>query len=205
MFFLYTLAITVLVFAVVITRYILNSYPTYYLVVRVYNVIEYSLLAFLFFLYINKKVIRTVLLYSIIPYILFCIYDFIIAKEPTLAFFPLIVEYLVLLIFIIYFFFEVMQSSVVEPIYQKAIFWICVAFILNFSGNFFLLLASINSFNNDAFRDTFTIINGSVTILKNIFLCIAVVIKETNNNNQFLKGFSIDSDLDTCLPFKNQN
>lgn len=204
-FFLYTLLITLLVIAVVITRYILDSYSSYYIVVRVYNVIEYSALAYLFFLYIKSKLIRTALLYSIIPYTLFCIFDFITAKEPTLALVPLIIEYIVLLLFIVYFFFEVMQQTIVEPIYQKAIFWISVAFIINFSGNFFLLLSSLNSFNNETFRNTFIVINGSVTILKNIFLCIAVVLKENNNDNQVLKDLSIDSELDSFLSFKRQN
>ncbi len=202
MFFFYTLFITVLVLAVVFTRYILNSYPSYYLVVRVYNIIEYSTLSYLFFLYIRSKIIRTILLYSIIPYTLFCIYDFIRAKEPALAFVPLVIEYIVLLLFIIYFFFEVMQQSIVEPIYQKSIFWICVAFIINFSGNFFLLLSSISNYDDAKFRNAFLIINGTLTVVKNVLLCIAVVIKENNNNNQSLKDLSIDSELDTYLPFK---
>ncbi len=204
-FFLYTSLITILVLAVVITRYILNSYEDYYLVIRIYNVIEYSSLAYLFFLYIKNKLIRKILLYSIVPYFLFCIYDFVIAKEPTLAFRPLIIEYIVLLLFIIYFFFEVMQENIVEPIYQKSIFWICVAFIINFSGNFFLLLSSISSFQDASFRNTFTIINGTVTILKNVLLCIAVVLKETNSNIQFYRHPSLDSKLDSVLPLKNQN
>ena len=98
-----------------------------------------------------------------------------------------------------------MQETVVEPIYQKAIFWISVAFIINFSGNFFLLLSSINSFQDEAFRSTFTIIYSSVTILKNILLCIAVTVRENKNDNQFLNNLSLDSELDTHLPFKNQN
>ncbi|MBK8610258.1 MAG: hypothetical protein IPL84_09995 [Chitinophagaceae bacterium] len=98
-----------------------------------------------------------------------------------------------------------MQNSIVEPIYQKAIFWICVAFIINFSGNFFLLLASLNSFDDEAFRKTFTIINGSVTIIKNIFLCIAVTLKENKPNDEFINDISIDSKLDTNLPFKTKN
>lgn len=98
-----------------------------------------------------------------------------------------------------------MQETIVEPIYQKSIFWICVAFIINFSGNFFLLLSSISSYQDATFRDTFTIINGTVTILKNVFLCIAVVLNENKNDTHFLNTPSIDSELDTYLPFKNQN
>ena len=159
------------------------------------------MLSYLFYLYIKNKYIRNILLFSSIPYILFCIYDFIIAKEPSLAFYPLIIEYLVLLLFIVYFFFEVIQESIVEPIYHKAIFWISVAFITNFSGNFFLLLSSINSFQDEEFRYTFTIIYSSVTILKNILLCISVIVNENNNEDQLLKDNFIE--LDSFLPFKN--
>ena len=194
--------ITILIIAVLVTRYIYGSFEKYYLVTRLYNVLEYSLLAYLFYLYIKNKFIRAILLYSTIPYFLFCIYDFIISQEPSLAFFPLITEYLSLLLFIIYFFFEVIQESVVEPIYHKAIFWISVAFIINFSGNFFLLLSSVNSFQDEAFRYTFTIIYSSVTILKNILLCVSVTIKE-KNENQFLDGTPIDSELDNYLVFEN--
>lgn len=96
-----------------------------------------------------------------------------------------------------------MQENVVEPIYQKAIFWISVAFIINFSGNFFLFLYSKTSYNDDAFRRQFLIINTSVTILKNILLCIAVTIKENKTDSQSLNFMTIDSQLDTDLPFKN--
>ena len=188
-----------------ITRYIYGSLENYYLITRIYNVLEYSLLSYLFYLYIKNKIIRNILLLSTIPYVIFCIYDFVVAKEPSLAFSPLIIEYLVLLLFIVYFFFEVIQESVVEPIYNKTIFWISVAFIINFSGNFFLLLSSVNSFQDEAFRYAFTIIYSSVTILKNILLCIAVTLKENQNDNQIFDNISIDSELDTYLPFKNKN
>ncbi|MGB5007937.1 MAG: hypothetical protein WBO39_13445, partial [Ferruginibacter sp.] len=94
---------------------------------------------------------------------------------------------------------------VVEPIYHKTIFWISVAFIINFSGNFFLFLYSKTSYNYEAFRRQFLIIYSSVTIIKNILLCIAVALKETKIDNQNLNLSSIDSELDSYLPFKQQN
>jgi hypothetical protein len=189
---------------VLITRYGFESFPAYYLVTRLYNVIEYSLLAYLFFLYVKNKVVRKVLISSIIPFTVFALYDYFTASKPALPFLPLIFEYLFLLIFIIYFFFEVLQETVIEPIYHKSIFWISVAFILNFSGNFFLLLSSVNSFDNEAFRDTFTIIYSSVTILKNVLLCISVYIKENKNENDSFTDITIDPELDKYLPFKNK-
>jgi hypothetical protein len=126
-----------------------------------------------------------------------------VTAKPALPFFPLISEYLILLVFIIYFFFEVLQETVVEPIYHKAIFWISVAFIINFSGNFFLLLYSIKNFDNEMFRNTFTIIYSSVTILKNILLCISVTVKESRQDN-ISPPDQIDIDLDSFHPIKNK-
>ncbi len=205
MFLLYTCVIAILVISVIVTRYLLDSLANYYLITRIYNILEYSILAYLFHLYIKNRIARKILLFSIIPFVIFCIYDFFQASKPALPFLPLIYEYLFLLIFIVYFFFEVMQQSVMEPIYNKAIFWISVGFIINFSGNFFLLLASVNSFDNEAFRNTFTIMYSSVTILKNILLSISSAIKENiNNSNNDFDAMSLDPDLEPYQPSKNQ-
>jgi hypothetical protein len=90
-----------------------------------------------------------------------------------------------------------MQEAIVEvPIYQKTIFWISVAFIVNFSGNFFLFLFSKNSDQNDAiFRNQYTVIYSTVTIIKNLLLCISVFIKDnsTKESNKII----FDGDLDS--------
>ena len=171
--------------------------------VRVYNVIEYSLLAYFFSLYITNKYIRIILKFSVIGYLIFCIYSFINAKVPEMPFVPASIEHILLLIFIIYYFFEVMQLSAVEPIYQKAIFWICVAFIINSSGNFFLFLYSKNSYNDEAFKKQYTLIYTTVTVLKNLLLCIAISIKEKPEDHP--QTNFLDVDLDSFNPIKKQN
>ena len=96
-----------------------------------------------------------------------------------------------------------MQENVVDPIYSKAIFWISVAFIINFSGNFFVFIYSKTSYNDDSFKRQFTIIYSSVTILKNILLCIGVMIKEKKSMNT-LNGISnFDSESESFNPFQN--
>ncbi len=95
-----------------------------------------------------------------------------------------------------------MQDSAIEPIYQKAVFWISAAFILNFSGNFFLFLYSKNSFDDDAFRRHYNIIYGTVTFVKNILLCISILIKENNQNS---KNYPFDSSFDVFQPITKQN
>ena len=150
--------------------YIYKSKENYYLVVRVYNIIEFSLLAYFFSFYLKNRLVKKLLLLLSLGYFLFCLYDFLKETVPQMPFIPLSIEHILLLIIIIYYFFEVMQVSTIEPIYQRAIFWISVAFIINSAGNFFLFLYSKNSFNDDAFKKQYTLIYTTVTVLKNLLL-----------------------------------
>jgi hypothetical protein len=201
-FFLYLLVIAILVLIGFISLYVYGAKSAYHDIARVYNVIEYTFLAYFFSLYIKNNIVKKVLFYSPIPFFIFCIIDFLNAKESTIPFLPVSIEYLVLLVFIIYFFFEVLQENLVEPIYSKAIFWIAVAFIINFSGNFFLFIYSKVSFKDEAFQSQFTIIYSTVTILKDILLCIGVIMKENNKINHISSTMPLETELDTFYPFQ---
>ncbi len=164
---------------------------------------EYSLLAYFFSFYIKNKYLKKSLQISTIAYFIFCVYDFSIEKVPGMPFLPASVEHILLLIFIVYYFYEVLQESVVEPIYQKAIFWICVAFIINSSGNFFLFLYGKNSYNDESFQKQYTLIYVTVTVIKNLLLCISILIKEKKEDP--LSNSLINIDLDSLDPFKNRH
>lgn len=201
-FFLYTILIAILVIVGFSLLYIFKSSQNYYLVVRVYIVIEYSLLTYFFSLYIKNKVVRKILIYSPLIFLLFCLYDYSIEKVPGLPFVPASVAHMALLCFIIYYFFEIMQSTVVEPIYQKAIFWICVAFIINSSGNFFLFLYARTSLDDDTFKRQYTIIYTTVTVIKNLLLCISILIKEKKDAEAL--HHPLDIDLDSFNPIRHK-
>lgn len=196
-FFIYTILITVLVITGFTILYFFESKEYYYLAARFYTVIEYSTLAYFFSLYIKKKLIKNLLLFSIVPYIVFCFYSYIKQKVPELPFIPVSIEHVLLLIFILYYFFETIQNLTTEPVYQKAIFWVSVAFIINSAGNFFLFLYSRISFNDEAFKDQYTIIYSTVTLLKNILLCISIPIKESPRKSILDESLNVDLD-----PFK---
>ena len=175
--------------------YIYKSKENYYLVAKIYILIEFALLTYFFSLYIHNKFIKKLLLFSPVAFLLFCVYDFIIEKVPGIPFLPVTVAHVTLLCFIVYYFFEVMKESVVEPIYQKAIFWISVAFIINSTGNFFLFLYAKFSYNVDVFKTPqYTIIYTTVTVLKNLLLCISILIKEKKENAPSNSLFDIDLD-----------
>lgn len=108
-----------------------------------------------------------------------CAFDFFTAEDSSIAFLPLVVECTVFLITIVFLFFELIQDDeIIIPISQTTIFWIAAAFILYFAGNFVLFMYAKISIQDESFRKNYTFIYSSVTILKNILLCIGVTIKE---------------------------
>jgi hypothetical protein len=197
LFFVYTGLIFVLTTISFTLLYGYKLKDAYYNLIRVYNLLDYWILAYFFSLHIKNKIFKKGLLFSIIPFTIFCISDFLSTGKPSLPYFPLAIEYVCLLVFILYFFFEVMQNTVSEPIYQKGVFWISVAFIINFSGNFFLFLYSKNSYNNNAdFQKYYVIIYGTITIIKNILLCISARTHQENTTPH-----SEINNLESPLPF----
>jgi hypothetical protein len=194
-FFLYTIFTSLLVIVGFCLLYVYQSPENYYLIARTYVIIEFSLLTYLFHFYIKNKFVKKIILYSPVVFLVFCIFQFVLEKIPGIPFLPISVAHIALLCFIIYYLFEVMQETVLEPIYQKAIFWISVAFIINSAGNFFLFLYSKNSFNEDPnFKRQYTIIYTTVTVIKNLLLCISILIKENPKNDSDNLTFDVDLD-----------
>ncbi len=120
-----------------------------------------------------------------------------------MPFLPISIEHIIILIFTLYFFFEVLQELVVEPIYSKAIFWILVAFLINSAGNFFLFIYLKNSFNDANFQKQYTIIYTTITVFKNLLLSISIIIKDSPKNES--DNLLFDVDLDSLNPYKNQH
>ncbi len=132
---------------------------------------------------------------------LFSIYDYIRSPKNVFGSTLAAVECLIMIILIVYFFFERMKYYTIIPLYQKTSFWILVGLILYFAGNFFLLLYARTMINNSAFRYQYDIIYSTFNILKNMFICIAILINEPVENNQNL--FPPNSSL-PINPFKNK-
>ena len=119
------------------------------------------------------------------------------------SYIPLAVECLVLVIYIIYFFFEKIQISTPIPIYTTCIFWIAVAFIFYCSGNFFLFLYSNVAIKNEQFQSQYTVIYSTFTILKNILLCLGISLNRSDQVYQQPIYFNQDDDLGFNLKSKN--
>lgn len=186
---MYATCVAFLVSIGVFIRFYLNSVNGFYIITRIYDIVEYTLLSYFFSLHLKNNTIRLILVYSAIPFCIYCLYDFFIAKEPAFAFLPLVTECLVLLSVIIYIFYEKNQIVSKIPLNKSYFFWIAVAFMVYASGNFFLFLYSKNTYNanDETFKNYYTIIYSVITILKNILLCTGISLNSKNlgvDNNQ---------------------
>ncbi len=115
-------------------------------------------------------------------------------------------ESLFFIILIIYFFYEKIKQDVNEPLFNGFIFWLAVAFLINFAGNFLLFVYSETSNKETDFKTNYTIIYSIVTVVKNILLCIAASIKEPIKDNKVsFNGLIPESDFKDILNPHNPN
>lgn len=162
---------------------------------------EFSLLSFYFSLNTKNIIAKKIIVFLIIPFVCYCIYDYISADTPSFAFLPLVIECLTLLAVLIFLFYEKIKNITQILLYETSFFWIAVAFVFYFSGNFFLFLYSQNSYHDQTFKDQYTIIYTCVTVIKNILLCIGVSIKDKDIKAAEAEPMFLDDDLD--MPKRN--
>ncbi|MBL0147081.1 MAG: hypothetical protein IPP48_16560 [Chitinophagaceae bacterium] len=148
---------------------------------------------------------KKIVLFAIIPFVLLSILDFTTSIKGTFSFVPLVVECLVILTYILYFFYEKMRSDIFTPAYQTRAFWIAVAFTLFCSGNFFLFLYSNNSVKDDLYKLQYTIIYSTFTILKNLFICIGLSIKEPTTVGSNIQHGKVDDIWEIPIDYKKTN
>ena len=202
-FFIYLTLLFVLVLPVFYFRYISPSSIPRLIFLRIFLIVEFVSISLVFYYNINKKLIKKIIL--IVPwfFILFSVYDYVDSTKGQFSYIPLAVECLILVIYIIYFFFEKIQINTPTPIYTTHIFWIAVAFIFYCSGNFFLFLYSNVAIKNEQFQNQYTVIYSTFTILKNILLCLGISL---NSSEQIYKQpifFIQDNTLGFNLNSKN--
>lgn len=202
-FFIYTILLSLFVILNIIAINILKSKPLYFNVIRVYTIVEYALFAiFLNQLYKNK-VAKKIVLYSIIPFVLFCILNYL-SNGSKFSSYPLLTEFLAFIVFIIYFFYEKMKTEVVNPLYQSITFWICVGLFLYFTGNFFYLLF-IDSTTDKIVLQQLRTIYSIVTISKNILLSLAFLANEQVESTEDSFNIPNELNLDSFNPKNNLN
>ncbi len=182
-FFVYSAALALFSAVTFFSLKVHVSYSLYYLILRVFSIIEYSLVALFVYNTITNPICRRIILYSIIPFALIAIIDYLVNDRTQFNNHSNIISSLLLILVIIYFFFEKMKTVVMAPLYLSIVFWISVSFFLYFTGTFFFFLF-IKSSTDPQFFEVMNTTYSSVTLLKNIILCLSLLASETEEKDE---------------------
>ena len=202
-FFIYTIVLASFAIIGTISLYLVKSKDLYLLTVKLYTLAEYILFAILLNNFYINKIAKKIVLFSIIPFTIFCLINYYITKS-SYSNYPLLIEFLSFIVFIIYFFYEKMKTVVSYPLYQSISFWICVGLFLYFTGNFFFLLFSSSSTDKN-FTHQMKVIYSLVTITKNILLSFSFFATEFIESNEDSLNLPSELDLDSFYPNNNLN
>jgi hypothetical protein len=203
-FFVYTILLISLVLIFALCRYIFKSHQAYLIFERLFIIAEFALISRFFILNISESKLKKVINLLIIPIVLFSVYDYVSSFNQDFTYYPLVLECLLFPLVIILFFYEKMKYSTQYPIYLSPAFWIAVAFLIFSTGNFFLFLFSKMLLQNAENKKLYNDIYGFFTILKNILLCVAVIVFKNSEIKNETSDINVNLELETFIPYNNQ-
>ena len=176
-FFIYCILLGIFSSASIYVLKFQNSKSIYLFLVTLYVAFEYAILVSFFSLFFHNKTFKKIILFSIIPFWSYCIYNFFVSAQNTFNNYPALVEFSVFIIILLYYFYEKMTVVSNIPLFKSISFWICVGLFIYFTGNLFFLLFIWSTSDKGLLKEMF-IIYSLVTIAKNIILASAWFAKE---------------------------
>lgn len=169
---------------------------------RIFPLIECPLLCYFYYLSLKRSNTKKVIL--LFGAFFLCgvfLYDLLTNKQKP-SFLPLSLEGFFFTLVILYYFYEKVKYINDIPIYSIATFWISIAFLLNFSGTFFLYLFSYTMSKEPSFQDQYHIIYAAFTISKNILLCTGIFVNRNAIVSQKTTFIEPDLDFERFYPLK---
>lgn len=203
-FFVYTI---LLAFFSTAALYVLNyehSRSAYLFILRVYIAIEYAILVYFFSILFQNIILRKIVLLSIVPFWIYCIYNFFVSKPDTFNNYPALIQFSVFILVIIYYFYEKMRVVSSMPLYKSISFWLCVGLFIYFTGNLFFLLFATSATDKDIIKQML-LIYSAVTITKNIILGSAWFANESVSSDADIIQLPENMNLDDDFNFTKTN
>jgi hypothetical protein len=203
-FFIYTCVLSFFVLLSLVSIYFFKSMKYYVLFVKCYTLFEYTIVAYFLISLLKNQTFKYIIWVSIPLFLCVAFSFYFLINTATYSTTPAIIEFLMFIVFIIYFFYEKMKTVIIYPLYQSVSFWICVAFFLYFTGNFFFFVF-VHSSTDTKFVNERRLIYSLVTITKNILLCLALFTNENLETNEDELQIPNDLNLDEFTLIKPNN
>lgn len=139
-----------------------------------YTFLEYAFFAFFFWYNIKNQRFRKLIIILSVLFLLFQIVYFLKTMLIRLDSVPIGVETILLLVYILYFFYEFSQKLNDQYIYNHYCFWISIGVLIYLGGSFFFYIL-INHLNNDQVQ-TFGNMTFMAEMIKNILFTVSIFI-----------------------------
>lgn len=150
-----------------------------------FTVVEYSLFTYAIFLNIKKSLYKRIIIAISPIFFMFAIFQFFNPEvKNNIDSISITIEYILLIIYSLFYFFEELNEPNTTFIYSSHSFWIVVGILIYSTGTFFFFMQSNNLSDEEWYR--WSVINDIFTIIKNLFFSIAIVIrKNISSENSF--------------------
>jgi len=162
-----------------------------------FTIVEYSFFCYFIYVILPKGSIKRSIVYIWTAFLLFALIDYIFFSKP-LEWDSIVsgVECIIVLCLCIYYLYSQIKGTNNLLIYSTFDFWVVIAFLIYFSGTFFLYLMTDRMMHNLSFQKLYLIINIAFNIIKNILLCVAMTMKLNHTVNQQKSAIpELDDDL----------
>lgn len=144
---------------------------------RLFTILEYTLLCYFLYSILTTRVLKRILVYLSISFYFVCFYDGLYSKSRTFDSLPSGYSALLLIFFSLFSLYELLRSADQSFVYERTKFWFTTAYIIYFSGTFFIFISAQGNFENPIYFSFFQSLNDFFTIARNIMFGLAFIIK----------------------------
>ncbi len=173
---MYRIGVFVLFIASFIAGYLkmkTGSYDFIYILINLSTLFEFVVPTYFVYCLLDAEVFRKIIR-IITPVILFfSLVYYTWFGWVTLYTLPMMVSFFVLMVYLIFYFYEKVRTVTSYPLSQTISFWICVGFFIFITGSFFFPIM-FNTSDNNSLQENIRIIYSVMTIVKTIIFCIAL-------------------------------
>ena len=168
-----------------------------------FTVVEFSFFSFFIYIILPVSWIKRAIPFVAGGFIVFALSDYFFFTETNqFDSIAIGIESIIILILCISYLFIQIKGANSLLIYSTFNFWVVIAFLIYFSGTFFLYLMTDRMMSSPSFQKLYLIINISFNIIKNILLCVAMTMKL---NHTVSEQKNVIPDLDDDLYIQKQN
>jgi len=160
-----------------------RDYPT--LTITVYSfftILEYTLFSLFIYYVLKNKHFKRIIVFTSVLFLAFSLYYFFtnIGAPKTFDSPSASIETILVIIFCIFFLFDQINNPEIVMIYESHRFWIVAGFLIYTAGELFFFIYAADFTKEE--KIYYWNINVFVTIIKDIFFFIAVLMKKKNLN-----------------------